>query len=322
MLLQREAHFAINLRWCSSTHPKLSITSFPRIGESTTQRMRLICLVWTTCHWKIVSSTCPLPFGVCRQCARHSLKRAFDFSIPIVPILLLWSIARGGGKTHILQTLVMHKFEEYNPTWGNVGVYHLDEMYDCDRQLYSSFLRSCLSMRWDTSSTFFVFLSPQFLINHRDALNVFVTCAHNWTLRVIAMDEAHIHVQHGTSFRKEIRALWIEFFKKIFGNQPRDLRPRMIALTATLPTTYVGLLSNLLIVDMSIGDCVLRGSPEDFRQREITMKMNICSKKAQFVSKGLVVVAEFLQANSHCSAIVFWNSCKQSQHFAKELEKN
>jgi hypothetical protein len=72
---------------------------------------------------------------------------------------------------------------------------------------------------------------------------------------------------------------------------------------------------------MSIGDCVLRGSPEDFRQREITMKMDICSKKAQFVSKGLVFVAEFHQANPHCSAIVFCNSRKQSQHFSKELEK-
>ena len=184
---------------------------------------------------------------------------------------------------------VMHKFEAYNPTWGNVGVYHLDEMYDCDCQLYSSFLRSCSSMCRDTSSTFFVFLSPQFLINHRDALDVSIACAHDRTLRVIVMDEAHIHVQHGTSFHEEIRALRIEFFKKIFGNQPRDLHLRMIALT----------------VNMSIGDCVLRGSPEDFRQREITMKMNICSKKAQFVSKGLVVVAEFLQANSHCSAIVF-----------------
>jgi superfamily II DNA helicase RecQ len=209
---------------------------------------------------------------------------------------------------------VMHKFEAYNPTWGKVGVYHLDDtMYDCDRQLYSSFLRSCSSMRQDTSSTFFVFLSPQSLINHRDALDVFVACAHDQTLRVIAMDEAHIHVQHGTSFREEIRALRIEFFKKIFGNQPRDLHPRMIALTATLPTTYVGLLSNLLTADMSIGDSILRGSPEDFRQREITMKMDICSKKAQFVSKGLVVVAEFLQANPHCSAIVFCNSRKQSQ---------
>ncbi len=72
---------------------------------------------------------------------------------------------------------------------------------------------------------------------------------------------------------------------------------------------------------MFIGDCVVWGSPEDFWQQEISMKMDICSKMSQFVSKGLVVVAEFLQDNPDCSVIVFCNSQKQSQHFAKKLEK-
>ena len=133
----------------------------------------------------------------------------------------------GGGKTYILWTLgvivrgivmiftpllmlsadVMHTFKAYNSTWGNVGVYHLDEMIDCNQHIYALFLRSCSSMRQDTSSTFFVFLSLQFLINHRDALKVFLACAKARTLCVIAMDDAHIHVQHGTLFRDDIHAL-------------------------------------------------------------------------------------------------------------------
>jgi len=60
----------------------------------------------------------------------------------------------GGGKNHILRTLgviergivlifiplltlsadVMHKFDAANTTWGNVGVYHLDELYVLDDQ--------------------------------------------------------------------------------------------------------------------------------------------------------------------------------------------
>jgi superfamily II DNA helicase RecQ len=134
---------------------------------------------------------------------------------------------------HTLSADVMHKFEEYNPTWGKVGV--------CHRQLYHSLLSGCTLLGRDTSSTFFIFLSPQFLNNHRDTLNKFVSCAHKRTLHVIAMDEAHIHVQHGTSFREDIRALQIEFFRKVYGNQPRDLRPWLIALTAAFPTTYFAL---------------------------------------------------------------------------------
>jgi len=274
IVVPRMVSSTINSTRCSSTYPMLLTTIYPTIGASTTQRRCLLCPVSTARGWKIALSMHQLPFGVCRLCTQCSLRRAFAFSIPTAPILLLWSITplgvieRGIILIFIpLLTLLadmMHKFEEYNPTWGNVGVYHLDELYDCNRQLYHSLLCGCTSLGRDTSSTFFILLSPQFLflINHRDALDIFVSCAHErtLTLRVIAMDEAHIHVQHGTSFREDICALRIKFFRKVYGNQPRDLRPRLIALMATFPTTYVALLSTLLTVDMSIGDCVVRDS--------------------------------------------------------------
>jgi len=96
------------------------------------------------------------------------LEACFCLLHPHRPNSLVVVHCTGGGKTHI-QTLgviargiiliflplltlsadVMHKFEAYNLTWGNIGVYHLDEIYDCGRQLYSSFLRNCSSMRRD-----------------------------------------------------------------------------------------------------------------------------------------------------------------------------
>jgi superfamily II DNA helicase RecQ len=60
--------------------------------------------------------------------------------------------------------------------------------------------------------TVFIFMSPQFLINHPEAREVFIECSHRTTIRVIVLDEVHIHVQHGTSFRSEIRALQIFVF--------------------------------------------------------------------------------------------------------------
>ena len=96
----------------------------------------------------------------------------------------------------------MHKFEECNSTWGNVGVYHLDELYNCNQQLYHSLLSHCMLLGQDTSSTFFIFLSPQFLINHRDTLDIFVSCAHERTLRVIAMDEVGAALQNSRHKKK------------------------------------------------------------------------------------------------------------------------
>jgi hypothetical protein len=148
----------------------------------------------------------------------------------------------GGGKTHILQTLgvikcsivlifillltlsanVMHKFEGAISTWGNVGVYHLDEIYNCNCSVFFKLLCHCLSINRSISSMLLTFLSPQFSINHQNALNVFVTCAQERTLHLIAMDEARIHIQHGTSFRDDICTLRIDFFRWVFGNQPAN----------------------------------------------------------------------------------------------------
>ena len=77
------------------------------------------------------------------------------------------------------------------------------------------------------------------LINHTNARDVFIKCSHRPTLRVVALDKAHIHIQHCTSFQIEIRALQVHFFAKIFGNQSRMKKPQMIAMTARLPKFYL-----------------------------------------------------------------------------------
>ncbi len=216
---------------------------------------------------------------------------------------------------------LLHKFQSSNPTWGNIGVYHLDKLFDCNCLVYHQLLRQCSSIEGCTSTMLFIFILPQFLINHPKALSVFLTCTHNCTLLLIAMDEVHIHVQHGLLFHEEICALCIKIFRLIYGNQPRELQPRPIALTGTFPRSYLQILSSLVTVDLSILDCILRGTSLDFQQREIEMKLDICSKKAQFITKGLNMVADFLYQDQDSSVVIFCNFHKQSQHFSVQLEK-
>jgi hypothetical protein len=172
-----------------------------------------------------------------------------------------------------------------------------------------------------TSFTLFIFLLPQFLINHQNALDVFVTRAQERTLCLIAMDEAHIHIQHETAFHDDICALCVDFFRRVFGNQPTNQRPRLIVLSATFSSSYLHILSSLLTANSTIGDCVLRGLPIDFCQCKIDMKLEVCSNKGQFVSKGLLMVTDFLQLNRDSSVIIFCNSRKQSQQFSLHLDK-
>jgi hypothetical protein len=51
------------------------------------------------------------------------------------------------------------------------------------------------------------------------------------------------------------------------------------------------------------------------------MKLEMCAKKAVFVSKGLVMVTNFPEQNSNCSVVIFCNSRQQSLHIASQLKK-
>ena len=190
---------------------------------------------------------------------------------------------------------------------------HLDELFDANKRLYYDLL--------ETTTTVFIFLSPQFLINHPEARDVFIECSHCTTLCVIALDEAHIHMQHGTLFRSEIRALQVLFFAKIFHEQLPMMPPRLIVLTATMPTSYLPHLCRLLTVSSFHGKSIIRASPTDFDQHEIEMQTYICSAKGLYVSKGLTLVSEFLRDHPMKSAVIFCNSQHQSQHFRDHLER-
>jgi len=244
------------------------------------------------------------------------------------------------GKTHILRTLgviergiilifiplltlsadVISKFTCANQKFGAVTVQHLDELIDANKQVYYDLLERCRGLRQSTTTTVFILMSPQFLINHPEARKVFIDCSHRTTLRVIALNEVHIHVQHGTSFRSEIRALQVLFFSKIFREQLPTVQPRLIVLTAAMPTSYLPHLCRLLTVSSFQGKSIVRGSPRGFNQREIEMQTFICSTKGLYLSKGLTLVSEFLQDNTEKSAVIFCNSHHQSQHFWDHLE--
>ena len=245
------------------------------------------------------------------------------------------------GKTHILRTLgviergiilifiplltlspdVMYKFKSANQKFSAVAVQHLDELFDANKQVYYDLLERCRGLRRSTTETVFIFVLPQFLINHPEAREVFIECSHCTTLRVIALDEVHIHVQHRTSFHSEIRALQVLFFPKIFREQLPTVRSRLIILTATMPTSYLPHLCRLLTVSSFQGESIVRGSPREVDQRDIEMQTYICSAKGLYVSKGLTLVSEFLRDHTTKSAVIFCNSRHQSQHFRDHLER-
>ena len=227
-----------------------------------------------------------------------------------------------GGVTMIfipLLTLsadVLEKFKTNNDVFGEVNVSHLDELYEVDPAQYASVLERVRELDEDTDSTHFIFLSPQFLVRHRDACDVFLDAVRRRVVGLIVMDEAHVHVQHGTSFREEIRELRDIFFRQVFAELL--YRPLFLTTTATLPQDYVQDLGNLVAMSFPRG-AVLRGSPESFRQREIEFRYSVVNT-ADFVKRGLPRAVEKLKGSDD-SIVIFVNTRTKAMHLTPKLEK-
>ena len=67
----------------------------------------------------------------------------------------------------------------------------------------------------DTTSTIFVICSPQFLVNNSQFCSTLVRANAERILRLVVNDKVHLYVQHGSTFRADIRQLKDDLFAKI-----------------------------------------------------------------------------------------------------------
>ena len=174
----------------------------------------------------------------------------------------------------------------------------------------------------ETSSTLFLFSSPQFLINHDDFHLALISQARKGVLRLIKLDKLHLHVQHGTSFRQDICMLKDYFFLPIFTSIPLSAsRPFVFCCRAAMSHKYVlMLLSSLISVGFPEQTRIwIWSSYHDFKQWSIHMTYNTSS---DYVKKGLNQVVQFLEANPTRCVCIFVNSRGLSHKLVLDLEKN
>ena len=230
---------------------------------------------------------------------------------PSTPRSLLVVDRTGSGKTHITRvagvvekgiTLIlinlhslsadqMAKFVDANQAYGTVEAHNAGRI----RRL-----------RRDTSSTIFLFSSPQFLCNHAEFTKLLIDKAQERVLRLMVVDEVHLHVQQGTSFRTEIREeLKDILFAKIFHKKKAGCHPKIVFATATMTKEYVGLLSSLTTIGLP-PESIQWASHEDFAQRNIDMEL-VCSAE---YTRQLNKVVQFVEADDIHSVCY-----KQARHW-------
>ena len=121
----------------------------------------------------------------------------------------------GGGKSHILRMIAtmvqgivlvivpllaltadaMAKIKEAIQHYGSVEAHHLDEILPTT--LWDIIIPRMDEIQYNTSSTMFLFSSPQYLVKNGVLLDVILRCRARKTFRLVAINEAHLYAMHG-----------------------------------------------------------------------------------------------------------------------------
>ena len=255
---------------------------------------------------------------------------------PSKPRHVLVVMRPGGGKTHItrvagvvergivLVVVMLHslsadqmaKFTSANQAYGTVTAHNLDELFERSPEKYRDLLAAAGAMQRDTSTTRFLIASPQHLAHRSELTQMLANQAKNRVLRLVVVDEIHLFVQQGTSFRGEIRHLKECFFLRVFRGMPASQTPKLILTTGTMAKDYVPLASSMTMVNLPAAS-ILWSPLREFEQRNIHMLFS-CSGE---FTKRLDEVVTFVQENDDKCVCIFIGSRSSSFDVLKNLER-
>jgi superfamily II DNA helicase RecQ len=256
--------------------------------------------------------------------------------MPSTPNTLFLIDRTGGGKSHVIRTLgailkgiiivfipilslsadLLEKFRTASQRFGSVHAHHVDEIIDASPDKRSELLIRINSMQRETTSTLFLFLSPQLMIHHTDFRDALIRQCRAGVVRLVTIDEAHLYVQHGISFRSKIRMMKNIFFNKVF-HPTMKIKPAFIAATATMNHPFIAQLTSLTTIKFPPRSIIWPPSFQ-FRQRSINM---VFTTSHEYAKAGLNYVVEFLQENPGRCACVFVNSRFKSHDIVSKLEE-
>ena len=143
------------------------------------------------------------------------------------------------------------KFKTGSNIYGAIEVHNLNEHASKSIQFRGKLLSWLKGLVPDSTTTIFLFTSPQFLTKYQ----AFCTCLVqlSWTrgtLRACILDEAHLLSQHGADFRPEIRQLGDIFFQLAFSPS-NNCRGFFVAGTATMTRNNLKYLESIASIQFT-----------------------------------------------------------------------
>ena len=239
----------------------------------------------------------------------------------------------GGGKSHNIRLLgtlfggvhlVFHpilaltadqltQFQSGSDKYGSIIAINLDEI-GTTAGVKRKIIAFLTTLKRNTSTTIFIFSSPQFMANNPSIMNSLLNnCARKGTLRSITIDEAHLWAKHGSSFCEEIRYLQHNFFAPLYAGT--NSGPIFLALTATMSKQTLATLSSLVAIGFLLEKRVWADA-EAFAQRNIDMHHQVSSD----YTKTLDCVVDYCRDHPSGGAFVFVNTKSLSTRMLPLLE--
>ena len=239
----------------------------------------------------------------------------------------------GSGKSHILRMVAtmtggiilvivpllsltadqMAKIRVALMSEGSVEAHHADEIPT--ELLNEIVIPRMHEIGYNSTSTMFIFTSPQKLANTQPLLDALFTCHQNQTLRLVTIDEAHLYAQHGRSFRESLRVLTSVFFTVLF--RIGHWHPLFLAMTATMTMDLLPLFSELTTVDWSLPCHQMWSDWYDFQQRNIVLNFEV----VDHMGRAYPTLTNHLkEQHPDASSFVFVNFRSECETVSKAIE--
>ena len=211
---------------------------------------------------------------------------------------------------------LLEGLREGSSTDASVEAHHVDE-------LPADVVRDTLvprldSLDGDSSSLIFLLCSPQELSENGILRAAMLRCHGRGVLRLVALDEAHLYAQHGTTFRGCIRLLLDQFFRVVFSRTSGRQHPLLLAMSATMTLRLAGYLARLTTIPWTKPRHQLWCSAAEFRRRNIDLDFDLSADIGQVALPKFVA---HLRDSPNARVFFFVNHVADCLKWSKKLSE-
>ena len=225
----------------------------------------------------------------------------------------------GRGVILVIVPLLSLTADQMKKNWVALQIHGLVEAYNMDEIPLSLIIERIipimLEIGYSSNSTTFLFIFPQQLASTQVFLNASFKCHQNQTLRLVAINEVHIHAQHIRSFRESLCILTDIFFAVVFC--VGQWYPLVLAMTATMTIELLPSYSELTNIDWSLPEHQKWSRWQEFQQRNILINFEVLDH----FSRAYPPLLNFLEENEESSAFVFLNFQSKCDAVSKAIEE-